>query len=134
MTNRTITNPITALLNEMNLSSIEDTYQYCLAKGIDSKSVVMDTQPIAFDSAADAYTVGTALALYRQASSAEEAANIIGEGLQSFTKEGSVARQRQVGIGHGALAARLLNEESQCFAFLAGHESFAAAEGAAKDS
>ncbi|MFT5808753.1 MAG: hypothetical protein ACI9LG_003072, partial [Moritella dasanensis] len=130
--NSVMTNQIAALLNEMNLSSIDEAYQYCLAKGIDSKALVMETQPIAFDSAAEAYTIGTALALYRQASSAEEAANIIGEGLQAFTKEGSVAKQRQVGLGHGALAARLLNEKSQCFAFLAGHESFAAAEGAIK--
>lgn len=125
-------NSIESVLNEMNLETLEAAYQYCLDNGIDSKALVLDTQNIAFDNATDAYTLGTALALYRHAHSAQEAANIIGEGLQAFTKDGSVAQQRQVGIGHGALAARLLNEESHCFAFLAGHESFAAAEGAIK--
>jgi len=116
----------------MNLESLDQAYQYCLEHDVDPKALVMDTQPIAFDSATEAYTLGTALALYRQAETAEQAANIIGEALQAYTKAGSVAEQRQVGIGHGALAARLLNEESVCFAFLAGHESFAAAEGAIK--
>ena len=125
-------NAIESVLNEMNLETLEAAYQYCLNNGIDSKALVLDTQNIAFDNATDAYTLGTALALYRHAHSAQEAANIIGEGLQAFTKDGSVAQQRQVGLGHGALAARLLNEESHCFAFLAGHESFAAAEGAIK--
>jgi hypothetical protein len=100
--------------------------------GIDPKQLVLDTQPIAFDNACDAYTLGTALALHRKAVTAAEAASTIGEGLQAFCKPGSVAEQREVGLGHGALAARLLNEETQCFAFLAGHESFAAAEGAIK--
>jgi len=125
-------NSIESVLNEMNLETLEAAYQYCLDNGIDSKALVLDTQNIAFDNAGDAYTLGTALALYRNAHSAQEAANIIGEGLQAFTKDGSVAQQRQVGLGHGTLAARLLNEESHCFAFLAGHESFAAAEGAIK--
>lgn len=121
-----------ALLNEMNFLSIEEAYNYCLEMGIDPKQLVLDTQPIAFDNACDAYTLGTALALHRKASTAAEAASTIGEGLQAFCKPGSVAAQREVGLGHGALAARLLNEETQCFAFLAGHESFAAAEGAIK--
>lgn len=120
------------LLVEMNLNSLEDAHRYCLQFGIDAKKMVLETQPIAFDSACDAYTLGTALALYRNVDSAEAAALAIGEGLQAFTKPGSVAEQRQVGLGHGALAARLLNEQTQCFAFLAGHESFAAAEGAIK--
>lgn len=122
----------TQLLNEMNLSSIDEAQNYCLSMGIDPKQTVLETQPIAFDNACDAYTLGTAIALYRQSSNAEQAALAIGEGLQAFTKAGSVAEQRQVGIGHGELAARLLSEEVQCFAFLAGHESFAAAEGAIK--
>ncbi|PTC05072.1 GGGtGRT protein [Vibrio mediterranei] len=121
-----------ALLNEMNFLSIEEAYNYCLEMGIDPKQLVLDTQPIAFDNACDAYTLGTALALHRKAVTAAEAASTIGEGLQAFCKPGSVAAQREVGLGHGALAARLLNEETQCFAFLAGHESFAAAEGAIK--
>ncbi len=125
-------NSVSTLLNEMNLPSLDAAYQYCLQQGVDSKALVKETQPIAFDNAGEAYTLGTALALYRHAESAEQAANIIGEGLQAFTKQGSVAWQRQVGLGHGALAARLLNEDSHCFAFLAGHESFAAAEGAIK--
>ncbi|NOH28901.1 GGGtGRT protein [Vibrio mediterranei] len=121
-----------ALLNEMNFLSIEEAHNYCLEMGIDPKQLVLDTQPIAFDNACDAYTLGTALALHRKAATAAEAASTIGEGLQAFCKPGSVAAQREVGLGHGALAARLLNEETQCFAFLAGHESFAAAEGAIK--
>ncbi|MEH6451442.1 MAG: GGGtGRT protein [Psychromonas sp.] len=123
---------IQTLLKEMNLSSIEQAYDYCIEMGIDPKKLVIETQPIAFDNACDAYTLGSALALYRKAETASSAANIIGEGLQAFCKKGSVAAQRQVGIGHGALAARLLSDETQCFAFLAGHESFAAAEGAIK--
>ncbi|PKF60790.1 GGGtGRT protein [Psychromonas sp. psych-6C06] len=125
-------NSIQSVLNEMNLDTLEAAYQYCLQNGIDSKALVNETQTIAFENAGEAYTLGTALALFRNAHNAEEAANIIGEGLQAFTKPGSVAYARQVGLGHGALAARLLNEKSQCFAFLAGHESFAAAEGAIK--
>lgn len=98
--------------------------------GVDAKKVVLETQPIAFDNACDAYTLGTAIALHRSSQSAGSAAMAIGEGLQAFCKPGSVAFQRQVGLGHGALAARLLSEDTHCFAFLAGHESFAAAEGA----
>ncbi|MCL9773668.1 GGGtGRT protein [Vibrio methylphosphonaticus] len=120
------------LLTEMNLTSTDEAYQYCLERQIDPKKLVLDTQPIAFDNACEAYTLGTALAIYRQANSAASAATIIGEGLQAFCKPGSVAEQRLVGLGHGALAARLLNDDTQCFAFLAGHESFAAAEGAIK--
>ncbi|EGU49315.1 hypothetical protein VII00023_09770 [Vibrio ichthyoenteri ATCC 700023] len=130
--NTQYTPAMTQLLNEMQLASVQEAQQYCLSHGIDAKALVLDTQPIAFESAAEAYALGTALAIYRQASTAEQAALIIGEGLQAVTKSGSVAEQRQVGIGHGELAARLLNEQSQCFAFLAGHESFAAAEGAIK--
>ncbi|GAL32051.1 hypothetical protein JCM19240_5482 [Vibrio maritimus] len=120
------------LLNEMGFDTLEQAYQFCLKHNIDPKHLVMETQPIAFDDACDAYTLGSALALHRQVSTAQQAALTIGEGLQAFCKPGSVAAQRQVGLGHGALAARLLSEETQCFAFLAGHESFAAAEGAIK--
>lgn len=123
---------VTQLLQSMNFSSIEEAHRYCLTFDIDPKQQVLETQPIAFDNACDAYTLGTALALQRQVTKAEEAAIAIGEGLQAFCKPGSVAAQRQVGLGHGALAARLLNEQTRCFAFLAGHESFAAAEGAIK--
>ncbi|MUK69376.1 GGGtGRT protein [Aliivibrio fischeri] len=123
---------IQTLLEEMNFLTLEQAYDYCLDEGIDPKKLVLDTQPIAFDNACDAYTLGSALALFRKADSAVTAATMIGEGLQAFCKKGSVAEQRQVGLGHGALAARLLSEETQCFAFLAGHESFAAAEGAIK--
>ncbi|OAN10859.1 GGGtGRT protein [Photobacterium jeanii] len=123
---------INRYLQEMNMASLEEANQYCQSFGIAPHQVVLDTQPIAFDNACDAYTLGTALALFRHSQTAEAAANAIGEGLQAFCKEGSVAAQRHVGLGHGALAARLLNEDTQCFAFLAGHESFAAAEGAIK--
>lgn len=123
---------MTQLLQEMNLSSIEQAHDYCMSFGIDPKKIVLETQPIAFDNACDAYTLGSALAISRKAQTAVDAANIIGEGLQAYCKPGSVAAQRKVGLGHGALAARLLSEETQCFAFLAGHESFAAAEGAIK--
>ncbi|MHC6528802.1 GGGtGRT protein [Vibrio proteolyticus] len=123
---------VTQLLQSMNFSSIEEAHRYCLTFDIDPKQQVLETQPIAFDNAGDAYTLGTALALQRQVTKAEEAAIAIGEGLQAFCKPGSVAAQRQVGLGHGALAARLLNEQTRCFAFLAGHESFVAAEGAIK--
>lgn len=125
-------NNMQTILDEMNLSSLAQAHDYCVEQGIDPKALVLDTQPIAFDNACDAYTLGTALALHRKAATAVDAANIIGEGLQAFCKVGSVAEHRQVGLGHGALAARLLSEETKCFAFLAGHESFAAAEGAIK--
>ncbi len=120
------------LLNKLNFENIEAAYQYCLNKGIDPKKTVLETQPIAFDNACEAYTLGVANALKNNIKTAKEAASYIGEGLQSFCKKGSVAEQRKVGIGHGNLAARLLSEETECFAFLAGHESFAAAEGAIK--
>lgn len=120
------------ILKDMNFYNIEQAHQYCLSHGIDAKKMVLDTQPIAFDNACEAYTLGTAIALFRHSQNAESAALSIGEGLQAFCKPGSVAAQRRVGLGHGALAARLLNEETKCFAFLAGHESFAAAEGAIK--
>jgi hypothetical protein len=127
---------IQTLLTEMNLNSIEQANEFCLQHQIDAPKMVLDTQPIAFDNACDAYTLGTALALHRAIAtsnnSAALAATNIGDALQAYCKDGSVAAQRKVGIGHGALAARLLSEQTHCFCFLAGHESFAAAEGAIK--
>lgn len=121
---------INKALSEVGLSSLKEAQQVCEKNGIDVRSIVKDTQPIAFENAVWAYTLATAIAIMKKASSAVEAAEFIGEGLQAFCVPGSVAQQRKVGLGHGNLAARLLSEETQCFAFLAGHESFAAAEGA----
>ena len=112
------------------LGSMEDCRDLCLAKGIDVDAIVKGVQPIAFDNAVWAYTLGVALALKRGVSDAAEASAVIGEGLQAFCVPGSVAEQRKVGLGHGNLGKMLLSEETSCFAFLAGHESFAAAEGA----
>ena len=102
----------------------------CLDKGIDVEKIVKGIQPIAFDNAVWAYTVGAAIAIKSGVKTAAEAAEKIGLGLQSFCIPGSVADQRAVGLGHGNLGAMLLREETKCFCFLAGHESFAAAEGA----
>src|SRR5574344_1922732 len=113
-----------------DLGSLEDCQKLCLSYGVDVGKIVRGIQPICFDNAVWGYTLGTACALKRQVKTAKEAASVIGEGLQAFCVPGSVAAKREVGIGHGNLAARLLDEESHCFAFLAGHESFAAAEGA----
>ena len=101
-----------------------------LAKGIDCDKIVRGVQPICFDNAVWAYTLGTAIAVKRGLTNAADCAAAIGEGLEAFTVPGSVAEQRQVGLGHGNLGAMLLRDETKCFAFLAGHESFAAAEGA----
>lgn len=121
---------IEACLKENGLSSLEDARDLCLSKGIDVEEIVKGVQPIAFENAVWAYTLGTALAVKRGVKEAAEAAEVIGEGLQSFCVPGSVAEQRLVGLGHGNLGAMLLREETNCFCFLAGHESFAAAEGA----
>ena len=109
---------------------MEDARKICLDKGIDVESIVKGIQPIAFENAVWAYTVGCAVAIKKNCKKASEAAEAIGIGLQSFCIPGSVADQRKVGLGHGNLAAMLLREQTKCFAFLAGHESFAAAEGA----
>ena len=101
-----------------------------LAKGIDCDAIVKGVQPICFENAVWAYTLGTAIAVKRGLKNAADCAAAIGEGLEAFTIPGSVAEQRQVGLGHGNLGAMLLRDETKCFAFLAGHESFAAAEGA----
>ena len=121
---------IEKFLAENDLGSLEAARELCLSKGIDVESIVKGVQPIAFENASWAYTLGVALALKRGVKDASEAAAVIGEGLQAFCVPGSVAEQRKVGLGHGNLGKMLLSEETSCFAFLAGHESFAAAEGA----
>lgn len=121
---------IEAALKEYGFSSLEDARDLCKSKGIDVEQIVKGIQPIAFENAVWAYTLGTAIALKKGISVAAQAAEAIGEGLQAFCIPGSVAEQRQVGQGHGNLGAMLLREETGCFCFLAGHESFAAAEGA----
>ncbi len=117
-------------LNEYGIESLEAARDLCLAKGVDVETIVRDVQPIAFENAVWAYTLGAAIALKKGSKDAAEAAENIGIGLQAFCIPGSVADSRQVGIGHGNLAAMLLRDETKCFCFLAGHESFAAAEGA----
>ena len=121
---------IEACLAEYGLESLEAARDLCLSKGIDVDAIVRGVQPIAFENAVWAYTLGSAIALKKGAKDAVEAATLIGNGLQAFTVPGSVAEERGVGQGHGDLGAMLLRDETKCFAFLAGHESFAAAEGA----
>ena len=121
---------ITPFLKEYGIDSIEDAEKVCTDKNIDVRKIVKDVQPIAFENAAWAYTVGAAAAIKKGQTVAADVAETLGEGLQSFCIPGSVADDRKVGIGHGNLAAMLLREETTCFAFCAGHESFAAAEGA----
>jgi hypothetical protein len=120
---------INAALKEYGFDSLEAARDLCISKGIDVEKIVKGTQPIAFDNAVWAYTLGTAIALKKGITAAPEAARTIGLGLQAFCIPGSVAENRQVGIGHGNLGGMLLEEETECFCFLAGHESFAAAEG-----
>ena len=121
---------IEAALKEYGMTSLEEARDLCLSKGIDVESIVKGVQPIAFENAVWAYTLGAAIALKKGITKAAEAAAAIGEGLQAFCIPGSVADTRKVGLGHGNLGAMLLREETNCFCFLAGHESFAAAEGA----
>lgn len=123
-------NQITPVLSKYGIKDLEDARQICLDKGIDVEAIVKGVQPIAFENAVWAYTVGAAIAIKKGCKKAADAAEAIGEGLQSFCIPGSVADTRKVGLGHGNLGAMLLREETKCFAFLAGHESFAAAEGA----
>ena len=123
---------VLAALNENGISSIEEANEICDKAGVDPYQMCEDTQGICFENAKWAYVCGAAIAIKKGVKSAAEAAEAIGIGLQSFCIPGSVADDRKVGIGHGNLAARLLREETECFAFLAGHESFAAAEGAIK--
>ena len=119
-------------LNEVGIKDIEEAKAICDAKGIDPYAMCESTQPICFENAKWAYVIGAAIAIKKGCVTAAEAAEAIGLGLQAMCIPGSVADDRKVGIGHGNLAARLLREETQCFAFLAGHESYAAAEGAIK--
>ena len=121
---------ILAVLEKYDIKSIEECKEICNAKGFDPYKIVEGIQPICFENAKWAYTVGCAIAIKKGVKTAAEAAAAIGEGLQSFCIPGSVADQRKVGLGHGNLGKMLLEEETECFAFLAGHESFAAAEGA----
>ena len=121
---------ILAVLKNYGINSIEECADICKAKGLDIYKLVEGIQPICFENAKWAYTVGCAIAIKKGVKSAAEAAAAIGEGLQSFCIPGSVADQRKVGLGHGNLGKMLLEENTECFAFLAGHESFAAAEGA----
>ncbi len=121
---------ITPVLAKYGFSKIEETRDFCLSKGVDVEKLVKGIQPIAFENAVWAYTLGCAIALKENVKNASQAAEKIGIGLQAFCVPGSVADQRAVGLGHGNLAAMLLREETKCFCFLAGHESFAAAEGA----
>ena len=121
---------IEAALKEYGMTSLEEARDLCLSKGIDVESIVKGVQPIAFENAVWAYTLGVAIALKKGINKAAEAAEAIGIGLQAFCVPGSVAENRKVGLRHGNLGAMLLREETGCFCFLAGHESFAAAEGA----
>lgn len=121
---------INKCLAEYGIKDLEDAKRICDEKGINVEGIVKGVQPIAFDNAVWAYTVGAAIAVKKGCRKAADAAEAIGIGLQSFCIPGSVAENRKVGLGHGNLAAMLLREETECFAFLAGHESFAAAEGA----
>ena len=121
---------INATLNKYGIKDIDEAKAICDAKGIDPYKMCEDTQKICFENAKWAYVVGAAIAIKKGVKTAAEAAEAIGEGLQAFCIPGSVADQRKVGLGHGNLGKMLLEEETECFAFLAGHESFAAAEGA----
>ena len=121
---------ITPVLEKYGIKDLEEAKQICLDKGFDPYEIVKGVQPICFENACWAYTLGAAIAVKQGCVKASDAARAIGEGLQAFCIPGSVADDRQVGLGHGNLASMLLSDESECFAFLAGHESFAAAEGA----
>ena len=121
---------INGVLAQYGIGSVEECREICKAKGFDPYEIVKGIQPICFENACWAYTVGAAIALKSGVKTAAEAAECIGVGLQAFCIPGSVAEDRKVGLGHGNLGAMLLHEDTHCFAFLAGHESFAAAEGA----
>ena len=123
---------ILGVLKEYGISSIDECKEICDAQGIDPYKIVEETQPICFENAKWAYVVGAAIAIKKGCKKASDAAAAIGIGLQAFCIPGSVAENRKVGLGHGNLGSMLLSEETDCFCFLAGHESFAAAEGAIK--
>ena len=121
---------INETLNKYGISGLEEAKRICDEKNIDPIKIAKTVQAISFDDAGWAYVVGAAIAIKQNATKAKDAAKLIGEGLQAFCLKGSVAEDRKIGLGHGNLASMLLNEDTKCFAFLAGHESFAAAEGA----
>ena len=121
---------INGVLAQYGIGSVEECREICKEKGFDPYEIAKSIQPICFENVCWAYCVGAAIAIKSGAKSAAEAAKLIGVGLQSFCLDGSVAEDRKVGLGHGNLGAMLLSDETKCFAFLAGHESFAAAEGA----
>ncbi|MFA9381134.1 MAG: GGGtGRT protein [Acetanaerobacterium sp.] len=121
---------VNAVLKEYDIAGLEAAAALCKEKGIDPYKITKEIQPIAFENACWAYTAGAAIAIKKGCKTAAAAAEAIGIGLQAFCIPGSVAEDRKVGLGHGNLAAMLLRDETKCFAFLAGHESFAAAEGA----
>ena len=123
-------NQINKVLNDNGIANLEEARQICEAKGVDVYNIVKGIQPICFENACWAYIVGGAIAIKRGVTTASEIAKCLGIGLQSFCIPGSVADDRKVGLGHGNLGAMLLSDETECFAFVAGHESFAAAEGA----
>ena len=121
---------INAALKKFGIKSLEEAKEICDKRGINVSEIVRGVQTICFENAVWAYTLGTAIAIKKGAKTAMDAAKYIGEGLQAFCVHGSVADHRKVGLGHGNLGAMLLDEKTKCFCFLAGHESFAAAEGA----
>ncbi len=123
-------NQVNAALKKYGIDSLEQAKKICDDKGVDAYNLAKGIQPICFENVCWAYIAGSAIAIKKGCKKAAEAAEAIGEGLQAFCIPGSVADDRKVGLGHGNLAAMLLREETKCFAFLAGHESFAAAEGA----
>ena len=123
-------NKINAVLAQYGIASVEECREICKEKGFDPYEIAKSIQPICFENVCWAYCVGAAIAIKSGVKTAAEAAKLIGVGLQSFCLEGSVAEDRKVGLGHGNLGAMLLSDDTKCFAFLAGHESFAAAEGA----
>lgn len=121
---------IEACLKEYGMSTLEEARDLCLSRGVDVDNIVRGVQQIAFDNAVWAYTLGCAIGIKKNCTAAADAAEAIGLGLEAFCVPGSVAEERKVGLGHGKLGAMLLREDTKCFCFLAGHESFAAAEGA----
>ena len=121
---------IVPVLEKYGMKDLEEARDICLEKGFNPYDIVKSVQPICFENACWAYTLGAAIAIKKDCKKASEAATAIGEALQAFCIPGSVADDRKVGLGHGNLASMLLSDETECFAFLAGHESFAAAEGA----
>jgi hypothetical protein len=121
---------ITPVLEKYGMKTLEDAQDLCLNRGVDVEEIVKSIQPICFENACWAYTLGAAISIKKELTRAADIAAALGEGLQAFCIPGSVADDRKVGIGHGNLASMLLKDETKCFAFLAGHESFAAAEGA----